>query len=106
MATEEPLGDVATRMLFDNERVRVWEMALEPGERSDRHRHDLDYLLVFLSGDRIAVEVDPASDGPYREDLEFDVPVGRCVYVPRGGVEVAVNAGREPYREILIELKD
>jgi hypothetical protein len=105
MATDE-LGDVGTRLLFDNDRVRVWELKLEPGERSARHRHDLDYLLVFLEGDRIGVEVDPASVGPYRDDLEFDVPVGRCVFVERGGVETAVNRGEQRYREILIELKD
>lgn len=105
MATEE-LGEVATRMLYENDRVRVWEMTLAPGERSAKHRHDLDYLLVFLEGDRVAVEVDPASDGPYRESLDFDVPIGRCMYVERGGVETAVNSGKQPYREILIELKD
>jgi hypothetical protein len=105
MATDE-LGDVATRVLFDNDRVRVWELELAPGERSARHRHDLDYLLVFLEGDRIGVEVDPASAGPYRDDLEFDVPIGHCVFVERGGVETAVNRGQARYREILIELKD
>ena len=105
MATEE-LGDVATRMLYENDRVRVWEMALAPGERSAKHRHDLDYLLVFLAGDRVAVEVAPESTGPYRDDLEFDVPVGHCAFIERGGIETAVNAGTQPYREILIELKD
>ena len=25
------LGNVATRLLFENERVKVWEMRLEPG---------------------------------------------------------------------------
>lgn len=48
-------GDVATKVLFENDRVRVWEMTLEPEARSELHRHDLDYLLVFLEGDRIAV---------------------------------------------------
>jgi mannose-6-phosphate isomerase-like protein (cupin superfamily) len=111
MATDDTdetddLGDVATRVLHDNDRVRIWELVLEPGERSARHRHDLDYLLVFLEGDRIGVEVDPASAGPYRDNLEFDVPIGQCVYVPRGGVETAVNVGSGRYRELLIELKD
>jgi mannose-6-phosphate isomerase-like protein (cupin superfamily) len=105
MATDE-LGDVATRVLHENDRVRVWELVLEPGERSARHRHELDYLLVFLAGDRIGVEVDPATAGPYKDDLEFDVPIGRCVFVERGGVETAVNVGATAYREILIELKD
>jgi mannose-6-phosphate isomerase-like protein (cupin superfamily) len=105
MATDD-LGDVATRVLHDNERVRIWEMVLEPGERSARHRHDLDYLLVFLEGERIGVEVDASSAGPYRDDLEFEVPIGHCVFVERGGVETAVNVGAVRYREILIELKD
>ena len=104
--TERHLGNVGSRVLFENERVRVWEMKLAPGERSDVHRHDLDYLLVFLAGDRIRVEPEPETNGPYTDALEFDVPVGRTVFVERGGVETAVNAGSEHYREILIELKD
>ena len=104
--TERHLGNVGSRVLFENERVRVWEMKLAPGERSDVHRHDLDYLLVFLAGDRIRVEPEPDTNGPYSDALEFDVPVGRTVFVERGGVETEVNAGSEHYREILIELKD
>ena len=104
--TERHLGNVGSRVLFENERVRVWEMKLAPGERSDVHRHDLDYLLVFLAGDRIRVEPERDTKGPYTDALEFDVPVGRTVFVERGGVETAVNAGSEHYREILIELKD
>ena len=96
--TERHLGNVGSRVLFENERVRVWEMKLAPGERSDVHRHDLDYLLVFLAGDRIRVEPEPDTHGPYTDALEFDVPVGRTVFVERGG--------SEHYREILIELKD
>jgi len=102
--TERHLGNVGSRVLFENERVRVWEMKLAPGERSDVHRHDLDYLLVFLAGDRIRVEPEPDTNGPYSDALEFDVPVGRTVFVERGGVETAVNAGSEHCREILIEL--
>ena len=38
--------------------------------------------------------------------MEFDVPDRPRVLRRRGGVETAVNPGREHYREILIELKD
>jgi beta-alanine degradation protein BauB len=100
------LGDVADRVVFENDRVRVWEMQLAPGARSAVHRHDLDYLLVFLAGDRIRVEPEPDSDGSYKEPAEFDVPVGRAFFVERGGIETAINAGKEHYRELLIELKD
>jgi hypothetical protein len=103
---ERELGGVGTKVLFENDRVRVWEMTLAPGERSAVHRHDLDYLLVFFAGDKIRVEPEPDSAGPYSDALVFDVPIGRAFYVERGGIETAINAGTEPYRELLIELKD
>jgi hypothetical protein len=104
--TERELGGVGTRVVFENDRVRVWELDLAPGERSAAHRHDLDYLIVFLAGDRIRVEPEADTAGPYTEPLEFPVPVGRAVYVERGGIETAMNAGDAHYREILIELMD
>ena len=56
---ERMLGHVATRLLHENERVRIWEMDLAPGARSATHRHDLDYVLVQIDGDRIAAEPEP-----------------------------------------------
>jgi hypothetical protein len=100
------LGDVGTRLVWENDRVRIWEMLLEPGERSDVHEHTLDYLLIPLAGDRIAVEVEPDTAGDYRVSGDFPVPIGKANFIARGGIETAVNTGTETYREILIELKD
>jgi hypothetical protein len=105
-ADDRVLGDVATRLVWENERVRIWEMVLEPGARSAVHEHALDYLLIPLAGDRIAVEVEPDTRGTYRESADFPVPVGKATFVARGGIETAVNTGSETYREILVELKD
>jgi hypothetical protein len=103
---ERKLGAIATRVLFENERVRVWEMRMPPGETGPVHRHELDHLLIQISGDRMAVVPEPDSTGPYREYLEADVAPGQVFYVKRGGVEAARNVGRREYHEILIELKD
>ncbi|MBV9411723.1 MAG: hypothetical protein JO148_09005, partial [Acidimicrobiia bacterium] len=46
------------------------------------------------------------TEGPYRDYLEADVIPGMTVFVARGGVETARNTGTEPYKEIIIELKD
>ena len=100
------LGDVGTRLLFENDRVRAWELRLAPGEDSAAHRHDLDHLLIQLSGDRVAVIPEPDTEGPYKDYLEAEVIPGMTVFVPRGGVETARNVGSQPYREIIIELKD
>ena len=99
------LGDVATRLLFENDRVRVWEMDLAPGERSATHRHDLDYVLVQLEGDRIAADFEPDTAGERRGHVEGTVEPGKTRFIPRGGIETAVNVGARRYREILIELK-
>ncbi|MCU1624715.1 MAG: hypothetical protein JWL79_3560 [Frankiales bacterium] len=39
---------VGTRMLFENDRVRVWEIDLEPGERAPFHRHEGDYFWTCV----------------------------------------------------------
>ena len=99
------LGNVASRILFENERVRVWEMDLAPGAESATHRHDLDYVLVQLEGDRIAARFEPDTAGPYKDYVEGTVEPGKTRFIARGGIETAINVGARRYREILIELK-
>ncbi len=106
MTGERALGDVGTRVVFEDDRVRVWQVRLAPGEEGDVHRHDLDHLLVQVAGDRIAVVPEPDSEGPFREYLEADVVPGAVVPVRRGGVETARNVGKKDYLEVVIELKD
>ena len=106
MTDERELGPVATEVVFENDRVRIWEMRLAPGERSAIHKHDLDYMLVLLEGDRIAADPEPDTGGAFNQYFEADVVPGSVVYIERGGIETAVNIGEQPYREILIELKD
>ena len=98
-SSTEPLGNVANKLLFENELVRVWEMNLAPGERSDRHRHDLPYLLCVLEGSRVDAEVEG------RGRVEIPVQPGSVFFVPPGATETAINASGDHFREILIELK-
>ncbi|HEX5613943.1 MAG TPA: hypothetical protein VFZ83_02200 [Acidimicrobiia bacterium] len=100
------LGSIGSRVVFENDRVRIWVLSLAPGATSATHRHDLPHVLVQIAGDRIAVEPEPDSAGPFREYLEADVVAGMATYVEAGGIETARNVGSEPYREVIIELKD
>ena len=103
--SQRVLGDVATRVLFENDRVRIWDMDLEPGARSAIHKHDLDYILVQIEGDRIAGVPEPDTGGAFRDYVEGTVEPGQFRFIARGGIETAVNVGQRRYREILIELK-
>ena len=95
-------GDVGTRMLWENDRVRIWELNLAPGEATDLHKHDLDYVIVQLEGDRVVGVPAPESG---QEILDGPIKVGRARFIPKGGEEWALNVGEAAYREILIELK-
>lgn len=97
----EALGPIASTVLAETDRVRVWEMRLAPGEISPLHHHDNDYVIVLLAGDRIAAVPGPGSP---RAPREAEVTPGRTVCLSAGDTEWAVNTGRTPYREILIEL--
>jgi len=103
---ERRLGGVATTVLFENDQVKIWEMQLGPGEKSAVHRHEMDYVLVQLAGDKIRGEFEPDTAGELSGIVEGAVSPGAVFFVTKGGIETAVNPGQETYREILIELKD
>jgi hypothetical protein len=106
MTKDRVLGGIGTKILFENDRVRLWEVRLAPGQDGAIHRHELDHVLVQIAGDRIAVVPEPDSEGPYREYMAADVIPGAAIYVTRGGVETARNLGEKPYLEVIVELKD
>ena len=100
---DDPLGHVGGTLLFEDDRVKIWELILEPGEASDLHRHDHDYYLVISEGDLVAGIAHATSDV---DSFVGKVPViGNTVAVPKGATEWALNVGEKRYREILIELK-
>lgn len=101
-------GDIATQLLFENERVRIWEMRLEPGQKSDLHRHELDYVMIQIDGDTMAADFEPDSGGPWGHlgRVEGDISPGNVIWSERGGIETAVNNGAKPFHEIVVELKD
>lgn len=45
-------GRVGSRLVSQSERVRVWHLALEPGERIGFHTHVLDYFWTAVTGGR------------------------------------------------------
>jgi len=99
MSEAAKLGDVATKLLFENERVKVWEMRLAPGDASDLHRHDLPYFFVVIEGESIDADFEGG------KSIRIPVEPGKVIFVPPGNTETAVNRSSVPYYEILVELK-
>jgi hypothetical protein len=109
------MGDVGTKKLFEDERIILWEFALEPGERTVCHTHDKDYVFYVLEGSTLEVfDADGALLGDF-EARTADVFSLKCegdrlVSTDDKGLRapathIARNAGSRRYREILIEKK-
>jgi len=101
-----PLGDVGTRLMFEDERIKIWEMALAPGEETAPHHHEHDYYLVILEGDRLAGVPHVTSTGPSAEYIDAPIAPDLVVAVKKGGTELARNIGKQHCRELIIELKE
>ncbi|WP_372734555.1 hypothetical protein [Nocardioides sp.] len=106
----EALGNVGSKLLFENKRVAVWELRLAPGEKEPIHEHKRDYVMIQIHGDKVAADFEPESKGTWAQfagqRFEGDVVPGQVIYTRRGGVESAVNTGNEDFYEIIVELKD
>lgn len=100
---DAPLGGVGGRILLEDEKVRIWELILEPGEASALHKHEHDYYLVIFEGDYVAGVTPKGS--PVESFVGVVPKAGNTVAIPKGGLEWAYNVGQKRYREIIVELK-
>jgi mannose-6-phosphate isomerase-like protein (cupin superfamily) len=104
MATE-PTDQVGTRLMFENDRVRVWDLALAPGASLAKHIHRTDYFFIVESGGLVRF-ADPDNPADYH-DIQFEddqvtwVPVGDDGHVDNR----LTNIGTKRHRNYVIELK-
>jgi quercetin dioxygenase-like cupin family protein len=98
--TEIVLGEVGTSVVFENERVRVWEVVLEPGQTQSWHLHDHPYLIVAIEGAKNRMDF---LDGG--EPREVHETPGRVVYREAGRTHMLTNHGTTRYVNRLVELK-
>lgn len=73
-------GDVGSRLLSENSRVRVWEIRLAPGERWHVHRHVLDYFWTAVNAGSSRQHT---SDGSTR-DVTYEAGETRHFHFPEG----------------------
>jgi hypothetical protein len=100
--SREHPGDPGT-LLFENDRVRIWELVLKPGEVCNWHDHSNDHLLVIVDGCKVR---DNSGD---TEGEGGDIPDHQVFFVPGtpGRMEWPVNASSDrTLRELIIDLKD
>ena len=104
MPTREGSPVIGTAELFENERVKVWDFVLEPGEAVPMHTHHRDHVIVVIEGGDLEVEYADGRRQAY-SPRPGDVHFGR---VDGAGADThdARNVGATRYRNLIIELKD
>lgn len=58
------MGEVGTKLICENERVKVWEFILALGEALDSRAHEHDYFFSPLAGGTLEVPRGPRTDPP------------------------------------------
>jgi len=99
----EPSERVGTRIMFENDRVRVWDLALAPGESFEKHIHCHDYFYIVESGGMIRF-TDPDNPSDSR-DVQFQDDQVTFREVTAGKVDNRLtNIGTKRHRNYVIEL--
>jgi hypothetical protein len=89
-------------LLFENNRVRIWELIMKPGDICQWHTHPYDHLLVIFKGAHIE------GMNAKGEPVDLDIGDNCTFYIPRSEIpEIArnVSADRE-LRELIVDFKD
>jgi len=93
--------NIGTELLFENDRIRVWSMVLQPGEESPLHRHEGDYAFVYTTPSRITA----FREGQEPVTTEYADGFVQYTEVGQGIVHKIRNDAQEVHRQILFELK-
>ena len=103
MSGMQPVSSqVGTKLLFENDRVRVWDLRLAPGESTGLHRHTTDYLYVVIGDGKLQGSAADGVKRPVQEMSDGDVVFRN---IDGEDVHKAVNVGDRPWRNIVVELK-
>jgi hypothetical protein len=101
----EPTSNVGTRLMFENDRVRVWDLQLGPGESLEEHIHRTNYFFIVESGGLIRF-ADPDNPSDYHDvQFEDDQVTFRDVGAEGKVDNRLTNIGTKTHRNYVIELK-
>jgi hypothetical protein len=93
---------VGTRLWFENDRIRVWEVRLQPGERGPFHAHTHRYFWTVVDG---GIGRQRAADGTM---ITREYHVGDTSYSEHTPDEPMIhdfeNSGQAPIRFVTVEL--
>ena len=102
-----PRPEVGTKLLFENERIRVWDLSLAPGAWLETHVHKTDFCFIVSRGGHLE-HADP-NDPTTAHQVNYETD--KVIFIPiedEAGMvhQRLTNIGTESYQNYVIELKD
>ena len=96
--------DLGTSLWFENQRIRVWEVLLQPGERGPFHAHISNYFWTVVGASR---GLQRFADGTF---VIRDYQVGETKYLEHTPATALIhdleNIGATPLRFVTVEILD
>ena len=93
------LGDVGTELLWEDEHVRTWNLALEPGQSSAWHHHTMPYVFTVTRAGTLKTEYDDGTSSI------SDLALGDVVQGRHGSIHRVTNVGDALYSNSIVEIK-
>lgn len=91
---------IGTTLLFEDDRVRIWQIVLDPGQDAPFHTHNLDYTTVTVEG---GVLERPNGDGTVDRIVTEPGRVTRWYQsTPSHALR---NVGTTRFRNVIVEIK-
>ena len=94
-------GKLGTEKIFENDQVSVWNFEIAPGEETEMHTHERNYMWYAIQGSTVQVLDENDNDLGSLEIQTGDPSKG--VRFP--AKHKARNIGATPYREVMAEYK-
>jgi beta-alanine degradation protein BauB len=92
------VGENGYNLLMENDRVRVMEVRLQPGQTSPMHNHPSDHVVYVLKGANLKLSFPDATTA------EFTLAEGQVLWIEAGPHETQ-NIGSGDAHNLVIELK-
>ncbi len=85
-------------LIMDNEKVRVMEMRLKPGQKSPMHNHPSDHVVYVFNDAKFKLSF------PDGKMAEFDLKAGQALWIESGPHETE-NIGVTEGHNLVTEIK-
>jgi predicted metal-dependent enzyme (double-stranded beta helix superfamily) len=97
------------RVVFENEKVRVLEVTIKPGEKEPFHVHPMPSVMTVITGAKLRITEATLNDGKLVTGKTIEVGKDNFqpppLWMPPQGLRSVENIGSVTYQSYQVELK-